>query len=101
MTKVKYLVATQVVFFCFNYPSYYEVIDWMMQHPKNHCTKDHLLEKIEYFLDKYSPAEAWLRFYCDLDLDMREVFVDYICEVYAKRNMKRNPEDYERMLHAN
>ena len=83
MTKVKYLVATQVVFFCFIFPSYFEVIDWMMQHPKNHCTKDHLLEKIEYFLDKYSPAEAWLRFYCDLDLDMREVFVDYICEEYA------------------
>lgn len=99
MKKTKYLVAEQLIYFCFNYPRREEVIDWMVNHPQNHCTKEHLMEKIEYYMDcgKYSYPEAWLYFYCNLDGTMKEVFVDYICEVYAKPNMKGHADDYERM----
>lgn len=96
MTKTKYLITKNVILFCFNYPSYEEVIDYMMTHPKSHTTREHLIDAITYYLERYSGAEAWLLFFCYLDGVNQEIFTDYICEIYAKQNI-HDAEDLKRI----
>lgn len=75
-------MAEAVVVFCFNYPNYHEVIKWIAEH-QHGCSYDYLLGKWESLADIYSGAEAWLRFYQELDPERREALVDYITKVFA------------------
>lgn len=79
----KYLVVKMVMYFLYNFPPYREVIHWIYEH-QHQCDEQHLIDKIENaFQHTNSSVEAWTRFYLELDDRLRNVFVDYVCEVYA------------------
>lgn len=95
MTNNEYIMhqtVRLVAYFCFNYPDYREVIEWIYQHQTydNFCNKEHLLNKFEELMDIYKGAELWMRFFCELDGDHQTILADYITQVYYKHGLSGN-----------
>lgn len=90
--RLKFLMAQGFMYFLLNQTRYTDVIKWVTEHNPR-CDGKHFMEKIEALLDRYTPAEAWVRFYCDLDDGFKSTFIDYITEVFLPKGFELSQED--------
>ena len=80
----KYLTMELVMYFFMNFPPPEEVINWIAQH-QHVCNEAHLLDKWNE-MAPYRSAEAWIRFYLEMDEEIREAMVNYITEIYPQKH---------------
>jgi hypothetical protein len=67
---------------CMDYDDENLWLDYMVKHPKGHCSRQHLQEKWDYCYEKYGSKAAMNMLWRELDSDNREILTEYIMTKY-------------------
>lgn len=67
---------------CMDYDDENLWLDYMVNHPKAHCNRQHLQDKWDYCYGKYGNKAAMNMFWRELDNDNREILTEYITTKY-------------------
>ena len=72
--------------FCYNHPSFDEVILWMVGGSKQHYLYQHFCSKFSHLCDvcHNDTMGAWMRFYRELDSKWAERLLDYVYNVWKR-----------------
>lgn len=69
---------------CMDYDDENLWLDYMVNHPKGHCNRQHLQEKWNYSYEKYGPEAAMNMLWRELDKDNRAILTEYIMTKYHR-----------------
>ncbi len=69
---------------CMDYDDENLWLDYMVNHPKGHCNRQHLQEKWNYSYEKYGPDAAMNMLWRELDKDNRAILTEYIMTKYHR-----------------
>lgn len=82
-TEVKDIIALWSDW-CMDYDDENLWLDFMVQHPKGHCNRQHLQEKWDYCYEKYGSKAAMTMFWRELDNDNRAILAEYVTTQWHK-----------------
>lgn len=69
---------------CMDYDDENLWLDYMVKHPKGHCSRQHLQEKWDYCYEKYGNKAAMTMFWRELDRKNRAILTEYITTQWHK-----------------
>jgi len=81
------------VYFCYNYPPYEEIIEYICNKTGKRWLIEHFKEKFDGFYDAYGPRAVMETFYCSLgSQDLRSALIEYALKVYGPKGMNLSDE---------
>ena len=70
---------------CMDYDDENLWLDYMVNHPKGHCKRQHLQEKWDSCYNQYGNKAAMTMFWQQLDNTNRDILTQYVTEVWHKK----------------
>lgn len=86
------------VYFCMNYPSIDEVLEWVCKKAGKTYLYEHCKNKFYHLYDVVGSHGVMNTFYCDCDQDIRDALVEYAMTVWAPVGMKSTLEKNKDIL---